>query len=93
MYSRQTKLVLMATGERPVEEIAKDFIGELLESEGFNAILVVTDRFIKVQHYVPGKTTCTAAGVANAYINEIWWLHELPPHITSDRGPQFASKC
>ena len=42
-HSRQTKLVLMPTGERPFEEIAMDFIGELPKSEGFNTILVVTD--------------------------------------------------
>ena len=85
-------LVPMPTGERPFEEIAMDFVGELPESEGFNAILVVTDRFTNVQHYLPAKTTWTAADVVNAYINEIWRLDGLPRHITSDRGPQFASK-
>ena len=69
-----------------------DFVGELPESEDFNAILVVTDRFTKVQHYLPAKTTWTAANVADAYINDIWRLYGLPRHITSDRGPQFASK-
>ena len=47
-HSRQTKLLPMPTGERPFEEIVMDFVGELLESEGFYAILVVTDRFTKV---------------------------------------------
>ena len=47
----------MPTEERPFEEIAMDFVGELPESEGFNAILVVTDRFTKVQNYIPAKTT------------------------------------
>ena len=42
-HSRQTKLVPMPTGERPFEEIAMDFVGELPESEGLNAIPVVTD--------------------------------------------------
>ena len=67
-----------------------DFVCELPESKGFYAILVVTDRFTKVQHYLAEKTTLTAADVANAYINEIWQLHALPGHITSNRGPQFA---
>ena len=67
-------------------------VGELPESEGFNAILVATDRFTKLQHYLAAKTTCTAADVANAYMNEIWTLPGLPRHITSDLGPQFASK-
>ena len=91
-HSRQTKLVPMPTGVRPFEEIAMDFVGELSESEGFNAILVVRDRFTKVQHYLPAQTTCTVADVANAYINEIWLRHGLPQHITYDRGPQFAPK-
>ena len=56
-HSRQTKLVPMPTGERPFEEIAVDFVGELPQSEVFNAILVVTDRFTKVQHYIAAKTT------------------------------------
>jgi len=91
-HSRQTKLVPMPTGERPFEEIAMDFVGELPESEGFNAILVITDRFTKIQHYIPAKTTWTAEDVANIYITEIWRLYGLPRHITSDRGPQFASR-
>ena len=82
----------MPIGERRFEEIAMDFVGELPESEGFNAILIVRDRFTKVQHYLPAKTTRTAADVATAYINEIWRLHELPRNITCDRGTQFASK-
>ena len=38
-------LVPMPTGECSFEEIAMDFVGEQPESEGFNAILVVTDGF------------------------------------------------
>ena len=65
-HSRHTKLVPRPTGERPFEKIARDLVGELPESESCNTILVVTDRFTKVQHYRPSKTTCTAADVANA---------------------------
>ena len=49
-HSRETKLVPIPIGERPFKEIAMDFIGELLESEGFNALLIITDRFTIVQH-------------------------------------------
>ena len=70
-HSRQTKLVPMPTGERPFKEIAMDFVRELPESEGFNAILVVIDRFAKVQLYIPAETTWTAEDVADSYINNI----------------------
>jgi len=56
-HSRQTKLVPMPSGEHTIKEIAMNFIGELLESEGFNAILVITDWFTKIQHYILTKTT------------------------------------
>ena len=82
----------MPTGEHPIEEIAMDFVGKLPESEGFNTILVITDWFTKVQHYIPAMITWTAEVVANAYITDLWRLYGLPRHITWDCGPQFASK-
>ena len=82
----------MPIGECSFQEIAMDFVGELPESEGFNAILVITDRFTKVQHYIPAQTTWTAEDVADSYINDIWKLYDLPRRITTDRGLQFASK-
>ena len=85
-------MVPIPIGERPFEEIAMDFIGKLPESEGFNAILVVIDRFTKVQYYIPAKTTWTAEEVATSNINDIWRLYGLPRHITSNSGPQFNSK-
>ena len=69
-HIKQTKSIPMPTKNRPFEEIVMDFVGELPESEGYNAILVITDRFTKVQHYIPASTSWTAADsdVANAYI-------------------------
>ena len=67
------------------------FIRKLPESEAFNGILVDTDRCTKVLHYLTAKTPCTAADIANTYINEIWRLDGLLRHITTDRRPQFAS--
>ena len=74
-HSRQTKLVPMPIGQHPFEEIALDFVGELSESEGFHAILVVTDQFTKVQDYIPAKTTYTAEDVTDPYINDMWKLY------------------
>lgn len=83
-HARQTKEIPMETGTRPFVEIAMDFVDELPESEGYNAILVITDRFTKVQHYIPANTNWTSADVANAYICYIWILYGLPRHVTSD---------
>ena len=74
----------MPTSTKPWEEIALDFVGELPESEGHNAIMVITDRFTKMQHYIPAHTTWTVIDVANAFICSIWHLYGLPKHITLD---------
>ena len=89
-YSKSTKLVPILTRERPLEEIAMDFDRELPESEGFHPILVVTDRFTKVQHYILAKTIWTAEDLANSYINNIWKLYGLPRDRPLDHGMQFT---
>ena len=61
----------MPTEEHPYKETAMDFVVELPESDGFNAILVVTGRFIPVQYYISRKTTWTAGDVADSYVNDI----------------------
>ena len=81
----------MPTGTIRFQEIAMDFVGKLPDSEGFNTISVITDRFTKLQIYIPAKTTWTSEDVANAYLCEVWKLFGLPTYVTSDRGPQFAS--
>ena len=90
-HSKAKKLLPMPTGVRPWEEIAMDFAGELPESDDWNAILVITDRFTKIQRYIPAKTTWTAEGIANVYITDVWWHYGLPRAVTSNREPQFAS--
>ena len=89
-HRRQTRLEPMATGEQLFEEIARDILGELPESEAFNAILVVIDWFTKVQPYIPAKTTWTVEDVTDFYINNIWKLCGLPKQITLDRCLQFT---
>ena len=81
----------MPTRTIPFQEITMDFVDELPDSEGFNAILVITDRCTEMQIYIPAKTTWTSEDVANAYLCEVWKPFGLPNHVTSDRGPQFAS--
>ena len=76
----------MLSAERPFKEIEIDFVGELPQSEGFNSILLATDQFTKVQHYILAKTTWTAEDIADSYINDIWKLYGLPRYQTSDHG-------
>lgn len=69
----------------PWQAISMDFIEGLPRSEGYNAILVVVDRFTKVSHFLPLKHPFTAASVAKVFLNTVVRLHGLPLFIVSDR--------
>jgi len=69
-----------------------DTIGELPESKGYNAILVVVDRLSKRIHTVPMVTTVDSTGVARLFLEHIWRHHGLPEKVLSDRGMAFVSR-
>jgi transposase InsO family protein len=76
----------------PWEHISVDLIGELPESQGYNAILVIVDRFSKMIIVIPTNMELTAMGMARMYRDHVWSKHGLPRKIISDRGPQFAAQ-
>ncbi|KAH8152704.1 uncharacterized protein LAJ45_02928 [Morchella importuna] len=54
--------------------------------------MVIVDRLTKIRHLLPCNTTVNAEDVAQLYLRNVWKLHGLPTHITSDRGTQFTAK-
>ena len=83
---------LIPPAEHRWRDIAMDFVGELPNSQGYNAIFVVTDRLSKMRHLVPCKTTASAMDVADMFLWNIFKLHGLPDTIISDRGTQFVAE-
>ncbi|PRP74586.1 retrotransposable element protein [Planoprotostelium fungivorum] len=73
------------------KSVTIDFMVELPECQGFNAIMVVVDRFTKMSHFIPCKNTITSEETATLYIDRVFRHHGIPEHIISDRGPQFSS--
>src|SRR5258708_7775133 len=73
------------------EVISVDTIGELLESKGYNAILVVVDRLSKCMHAMPTITMVDSTGVAHLFLEHVWRHHRLLEAIISDRGSTFIS--
>jgi len=71
--------------------ISADFITKLPLAQGYNSILVVVDRFMKMAYFVPMTEKTTAEGLARLFRDNMWQLHRLPEGIISDRGPQFAA--
>src|SRR5260221_7086582 len=66
-------------------------IGELPDSKGYNAALVVVDCLSKWIHAVPTVTSLDSAGVAQLFLEHIWHHHRLPEEVISDHGPAFIS--
>ena len=69
-----------------------DFVVELPESKGYDAIWVVVDHLTKLRHMVPCKSTCSSEELADLFLHNVWKEHGLPSTVISDRGPQFASR-
>jgi hypothetical protein len=79
------------TLEAPWEVISVDFIVELLESHGYDAIMCVIDSLTKCAHFIPTHTTINAKGTALLFLKEVWKHHGTPQVVVSDRGPQFVA--
>jgi hypothetical protein len=78
--------------EGPWESVSMDFIVSLSPSKGFDAIMVVVDRFSKMAHFIPTKESATAQEMGRLFFTHVFKHHGLPKDIVSDRDPKFTSK-
>jgi hypothetical protein len=69
-----------------------DFMVSLPPSRGFDAIMVVVDRFNKMAHFIPTKDNATAQETGRLFFTHVFKHHGLPKDIVSDRDPKFTSK-
>jgi hypothetical protein len=69
-----------------------DFMVSLPHSKGFDAIMVVVDRFSKMAHFIRTKDEATAQEMRRLFFIHIFKHHGLPKDIVSDRDPKFISK-
>jgi hypothetical protein len=70
-----------------------DFIiGLSITQSGYDSIWVIIDRFSKVAHFIPVKTTYKGAKLVELCIARIVCLHGVPKKIVSDTGTQFTSR-
>lgn len=73
------------------EDIAMDFITDLLKSQRMDAILVVINRLTKYGHFIPLRHPYSAQTVAVVFAKEVVRSHGMPRPIVSDWNPIFLS--
>ena len=83
--------MLNSIPEKTWTHISADFIMKLPLVQEYDAILVVVDRFTKMEHFIPTTEKTSAEGLAHLFRDNVWKLYGLPDSIISDRGPQFTA--
>ena len=68
-----------------------DFITDLPPLHGYDAMLVMVDRFTKMTHSAPCAKTISVEATTDLFLKKVVRLHGLPDDVTSDRAPQFVS--
>ena len=76
----------------PWSSISVDFVTQLPPSNGYDAIMVVVDRFTKYSIFIPCMTALSTLDTAQLFIDHVFSKFGLPQEIISDRGPQFTSR-
>jgi len=57
--------------EKPWIYILADFITKLPLAQGYDSILVVVDRLIKIVHFIPTTEKTSAEGLARLFRNNV----------------------
>ena len=71
-----------------------DFITDLPESHGYDAIMVMVDHgLMKGVILSPCNKTITTKRTVELLLNNVYRCFGLPDKAISDQGPQFASKA
>ena len=78
--------------QAPYESISMDFIMDLPQSAGFNAIYVVVDRLTKHAHFIPTKTTIDRKQTARLFVEKVVSQHGVPAIIVSDKDPPHVGR-
>ena len=76
---------------RPWEYMSMDFITNLPEVNGYDAIVTFVDMFTKQAHFIPCTMKMSAQQLAKIYMREVYRLHGLSRSIICDRDPRFTS--
>ena len=79
-------------GTLPFQRVAMNLIIGLLMHKGKDTILMIVDHgCFRAAIFLPCSTTIIGPGIAQLYMNHVYWWFGLPTKIISDRDPHFTS--
>jgi transposase InsO family protein len=85
------KLQPISAPNGPWQWIQSDFVGELLKSNRFNAIYVISDRLTKMAHFILTTTDISAPDLMKLHIHHVWKLHRIPLIHGTDHSSTFMA--
>jgi hypothetical protein len=74
------------------ERVAMDFIGPLLEDDGYNCIMTMTDTLGSDIRIIPTTTELNGKGAAELFFNHWFCENGLPDSLVCDRDKLFVGK-
>ncbi|QRV83886.1 Retrovirus-related Pol polyprotein from transposon [Ceratobasidium sp. AG-Ba] len=75
---------------QPFEVVTMDFITDLPESNGYDAILTIVDKLTKYTHFIPCKKSINEVETAQLFHDHIWSHYGLPRQIITDRDSRWT---
>ena len=77
--------------EKLQQHILVDLITKLPVSRGYDSILVVCNRFLKMLHFIVMTEEIIVEDSTRLFKYNVQKLHEFPDCVILDRGPQFVA--
>jgi hypothetical protein len=77
---------------QPFEVLSMDFIPELPASNGFNNILVITDKLTKYAIFIPCTTSIDEVETARLFFRHVISEYGIPKQVISDRDTRWRNE-
>ena len=76
---------------RPWDSVSMDFITNLPNVDGYDAILTVVCSLTKMAHFIPCNSTVNSRHLAKLFLDNVYRLHGLPRFLIGDRDTRYTS--
>jgi hypothetical protein len=83
--------MLLPVTSRPWDSVSIDFIINLSNVDGYDAILTVVYTLSKMANFIPCNSTVNSRQLAKLFLDNVYLLHGLPRFVNGDRDTRYTS--